>query len=239
MLGTRLRRARIFMFIEKLKHLLDNFDSEYSKNEWVIPEFIEKYILTMPADNAYEHIGVVVNILLEKKYINIWTEIFSILISLVRKANTTEIPENLNNNLTKIKENSKNMSIYDYNQFLELTAFYRIDDNDDRYDFHITTMPTTRLADFYLGCLDDSVFIDFSYNKNKLIELKRISFDGYGCCNIVKESKPLNENDSKIFIKMFMENNIDQDEMAKIVRKVLKDNIDLLWQDALEEYDLI
>ena len=37
--------------------------------------------------------------------------------------------------------------------------------------FFKTTMPESRKADFYLGCLDGSVFIDFNYTPDKRISL--------------------------------------------------------------------
>jgi hypothetical protein len=50
------------------------------------------------------------------------------------------------------------------------------------FDFFRTSMPESRKADFYLGCLGGSVFIDFNLANENLISLCRISFDGYGCC---------------------------------------------------------
>lgn len=44
------------------------------------------------------------------------------------------------------------------------------------FGFFKWTMPESRKADFYLGCLDDSVFLDFNYSTNKCINLCRISF---------------------------------------------------------------
>ncbi len=46
------------------------------------------------------------------------------------------------------------------------------------FDFFITTLPPTRQADYYLGCLNASVFIDFNCSDENLIYLIRISFDG-------------------------------------------------------------
>ena len=50
-------------------------------------------------------------------------------------------------------------------------------------------MPESRKADYYLSCLDSSVFIDFNRSNENLISLVRISFDGYGCCNLDEKSK--------------------------------------------------
>ena len=48
--------------------------------------------------------------------------------------------------------------------------------------FMITSMPASRPAHYHLGYDDSSVFIDFDNQDDDLIVLKRISFDGYGCC---------------------------------------------------------
>ena len=49
-------------------------------------------------------------------------------------------------------------------------------------EFFIASMPATRPTDYYLGCLESSVFMDFDNYENEHIRLIRISFDGYGCC---------------------------------------------------------
>ena len=51
-------------------------------------------------------------------------------------------------------------------------------------EFFITAMPNSRPADYYLGCLGGSVFMDFNNYKNERVQLKRISVDGYGCCDL-------------------------------------------------------
>lgn len=107
------------------------------------------------------------------------------------------------------------------------------------FDFFKTTMPDSRKADFYLGCLDGSVFIDFNLTTEKLIRLGRISFDGYGCCNLDNNSKSLDEKLSQSFINEIDKINLDQEKMTKIVLKLIEMNKDYIWTDALEEYNLI
>lgn len=107
------------------------------------------------------------------------------------------------------------------------------------FDFFKTTMPDSRIADFYLGCLDESVFIDFNLTTDKLISLCRISFDGYGCCNLGSKAKCLDEKLSKDFIEQIGKDNLDQVKIAKIVLELIRLNKDNTWPDALEEYKLI
>lgn len=106
------------------------------------------------------------------------------------------------------------------------------------YDFFKTSMPQTRKADFYLGCLDSSVFIDFCLHSNGQIYLQRISFDGYGCCEI-ENSKTLDQQDSIKFIEEMNKETIDQNTIELLVKSLIDLNSENIWTDALEEYKLI
>ncbi len=109
----------------------------------------------------------------------------------------------------------------------------------DNFDFFKTTMPKTRPADFYLGCLNGSVFIDFNKTGNDQIVLVRISFDGYGCCNLKKEVELLNEEDSGLFIKEMNKESLNQEAITVLVKKSIEMNKKHIWIDALEKYGLI
>jgi hypothetical protein len=104
--------------------------------------------------------------------------------------------------------------------------------------FSITTMPPTRPADYYLCYLDGCVFIDFNKNQMKQIQLVRISFDGYGCCN-VQNATPMEPNDAKAFKAMMKAQMLDQSLLETIVKKTIAANKALLWEDALARYDLL
>lgn len=106
------------------------------------------------------------------------------------------------------------------------------------FGFFKTPMPESRKADFYLGCLDGAVFIDFNYTTNNQIHLCRISFDAYGCCEI-ENSKNLDEQFSKELINEIVKDNLDQKKITKLVLELVRLNKDNIWNDALEEYKLI
>lgn len=108
-----------------------------------------------------------------------------------------------------------------------------------KYDFFKVSMPENRKADFYLGCLDGSIFMDFIFTSNKLVSLKRISFDGYGCCNLENNTIPLDYKSSKSFIEEINKLNLDQEKITKVVLKLILLNKDYIWGKALEEYNLI
>lgn len=106
------------------------------------------------------------------------------------------------------------------------------------FDFFKWTMPESRKADFYLGCLGSCVFLDFNWTTDKRINLCRISFDGYGCCDI-ENAKCLDEQSSKDFINEIGRDNLDQEKITKLVLELVRLNKDNIWKDALEEYNLI
>ncbi|SIR51193.1 hypothetical protein SAMN05421545_3977 [Pontibacter lucknowensis] len=100
-------------------------------------------------------------------------------------------------------------------------------------------MPETRKADYYLGCLDGSVFIDFNRTKDNRIYLVRISFDGYGCCNLEERAKGLNPEDSKRFVEEIEKKDLNQKAIEVLVKKAVEMNKELIWADAIVEYGLI
>jgi hypothetical protein len=107
------------------------------------------------------------------------------------------------------------------------------------FDFFKTSMPESRKADFYLGCLNGSVFLDFNQSRENLISLRRISFDGYGCCNLEPTTNHLNHKSSRKFIELVSKDNLNQEELTILVKEIITLNMDNIWVDALEEYGLI
>jgi len=100
-------------------------------------------------------------------------------------------------------------------------------------------MPSSRSADYYLGYMDGCVFLDFDNFGDDRVRLKRISFDGYGCCGLEEHSTPLNVEDSKVFKDIITEKEIkDHNMLMTIVKKAIDLNKDVIWADALAEYQL-
>jgi hypothetical protein len=107
------------------------------------------------------------------------------------------------------------------------------------FNFYKTTMPETRKADYFLGCLGGSVFIDFCTSDNNEIYLKRISFDGYGCCELQNFENKLDQIDSEKFIQEISREFINQEIMGWLVTKLIKINATQIWKEALEVYKFI
>src|SRR5688500_3639943 len=99
-------------------------------------------------------------------------------------------------------------------------------------------MPNSRPADYYLGCLGGSVFMDFDNYENERIQLKTISFDGYGCCDLRNQAIPMNEVDSRAFKEIIEAQLSDQSRLTAIVKKTILSNRKRIWEDVLNEYGL-
>jgi len=110
---------------------------------------------------------------------------------------------------------------------------------NQNFEFFKTTMPKTRKADYYLGCLDSSVFMDFNCSEDNRISLRRISFDGYGCCSLESGANHLNQNDSRKFIQEMGKEKLNQDTITTLVKEVIKINKEYIWSDALLKYNLL
>jgi hypothetical protein len=107
------------------------------------------------------------------------------------------------------------------------------------FGFFKATMPDSRKADFYLGCLDGSVFIDFNQTVDGNITLCRISLDGYGCCDITDKANPLTTEMSRKFVEEITREKLDQKKLTPLVKEIIKINQEYIWADALAEYNLI
>lgn len=108
-----------------------------------------------------------------------------------------------------------------------------------KFNFFRTNMPETRKADYHLGCLNGSVFIDFNKTNNNQICMVRISFDGFGCYNLSGRVYLLDLKDSEKFIREIETENLDQEVMTELVKKAITINKEQIWSDALEKYKLI
>ena len=111
--------------------------------------------------------------------------------------------------------------------------------DNPEFRFFKTTMPETRKADYFLGCLEGAVFMDFCTSNKHKIYLKRISFDGYGCCELQNVDHTLDQIDSEKFVQEINAAAINQEIIEWLVKKLIKMNATQIWKDALEAYNLI
>lgn len=113
---------------------------------------------------------------------------------------------------------------------------FHMESND--HIFFLTEMPASRPADFCLGYFGGSVFLDFKPVSGDRISLIRVSFDGYGCCDLEDVSAPLTKESSHLLKRIVQEGLIEQDSLSKIVREAIRLNIEHIWKDAITEYQL-
>ena len=104
--------------------------------------------------------------------------------------------------------------------------------------FFLTEMPAFRPADFCLGYFGGSVFLDFKNVSGDRISLIRVSFDGYGSCDLESLSTPLTKENSYLLKRIVQEGLMEQDSLRTIVREAIQLNKEHIWKDAITEYQL-
>ena len=89
-------------FEDYIYQLKTNWKEKLSENEWFFSDFRENLISKLSQNDAFNAIPVLINFLLKENEVDLFSEEMELLNSLVRKANTTEVPENLIENLDKL-----------------------------------------------------------------------------------------------------------------------------------------
>lgn len=110
---------------------------------------------------------------------------------------------------------------------------------EQSFNFFKTESFINREAGYYLGCLDSSVFLELNTTRDNLIYLRLISFDGYGCCRLNNNSKCLDVKLSKEFIEEYHKDILNQEKITRLILELIRLNMDMIWNDALEEYNFI
>ncbi|MGL4666985.1 MAG: hypothetical protein ACRCWR_03545, partial [Saezia sp.] len=67
----------------------------------------------------------------------------------------------------------------------------------------------------------------------------RISFDGYGCCRLGRDAVPLDEADSALFREHIKTATLDQNVMGRLIKKTISLNRSIIWEEALQKYELV
>jgi hypothetical protein len=97
-------------------------------------------------------------------------------------------------------------------------------------------MPS-RSCRFCLSLQGGSVFADFEVDEGGLAFLRRISFDGYGCCD--GDFKKMNAEDSRLLIESVERGSVDGPVIPELLRRYLGENTDAIWSDALASHELL
>ena len=99
-------------------------------------------------------------------------------------------------------------------------------------------MPT-RPCSFCLCLQGGSVFADFDTDDADIISLRRISFDGYGCCGVGESITKMSSGDSRLLLDAIARGELESVEVVEVLQRYFRQNKDVILSDALAEHDLL
>jgi hypothetical protein len=99
----------------------------------------------------------------------------------------------------------------------------------------------TRPCDFslYMETPHGAVFADFDVDFDQLVSLRRISFDGYGCCRTEGKCSKMPSDESVFLIKAIRENDVNNQFVFDLLCRYFSQNDSIIWSDALLEHGLV
>lgn len=100
------------------------------------------------------------------------------------------------------------------------------------------TMPT-RPCTFCLSLQGGSVFADFDTDNGNIVFLRRISFDGHGCCEVAQSITRMSSGDSRLVLDAIARGEFESEPFQETLRRYFRANQDVIWSDALAEHDLL
>jgi len=110
------------------------------------------------------------------------------------------------------------------------------------FDVYVHTWETdTRPCDFSL-CLDTprgATFADFDLDSTDRLTLRRVSFDGYGCCRTEGVVSQMDAADSCLLTNAVCDNTVNTDPIRNLLRRYFTANSESIWIDALTEHELL
>ena len=81
------------------------------------------------------------------------------------------------------------------------------------------------------------MFADFDVDEEGHAFLRRISFDGYGCCN--GDFRKMSIGDSRLLMASVNRGAVDDPEIEALLRTYFAENSDAIWSDALTTHELL
>lgn len=105
----------------------------------------------------------------------------------------------------------------------------------------VTAFPVmpTRPCSFCLSLQGGSVFADFQVDASGIVVLRRISFDGYGCCRVEGFATRMNSDDSRLLLDAAASGKLDGVKVEMALQRYFRENKDVIWTDALTEHELL
>lgn len=104
----------------------------------------------------------------------------------------------------------------------------------------VETFPVmpTRPCSFCLSLQGGSVLADFDTDDTGTVSIRRISFDGYGCCH-VKSATRMSAGDSRLLLEAIACGELESVQVEEVLRRYFRRSKDVIWSDALAEHDLL
>src|SRR6188508_2868325 len=96
-----------------------------------------------------------------------------------------------------------------------------------------------RPCSFCLCLQGGSVFVDFDTDDDDLTSLRRISFDGYGCCDVGQSITKMSSADSRVLLDAIARGELGSVEVEGVLQRYFRENKDLIGSEALAEHDLL
>ena len=100
-------------------------------------------------------------------------------------------------------------------------------------------MMATRPCSFCLCLQGGSVFADFDTDESEIVSLCRISFDGFGCCNVEGQTTRMSPDDSRLLLGAIASGQLETAQVESALRRYFAKNSNVIWPDALNEHELI
>ncbi len=101
----------------------------------------------------------------------------------------------------------------------------------------IQSYPPFRKCVFCLSLQGGSVFADFDLDSERNVFLRRISFDGYGCCN--GDFKKMTAGNSRLLIDAVDRDIFTDPSIEELLRSYFSDHADAIGTDALADHELV
>ena len=71
-----------------------------------------------------------------------------------------------------------------------------------------------------------------------IVSLRRISFDGYGCCEPESVTR-MSSADSRLLLDAIARGELKSVQIEEILRRYFRASKDAIWSDALAQHDLL
>ncbi|HLP84822.1 MAG TPA: hypothetical protein VK157_10780 [Phycisphaerales bacterium] len=105
---------------------------------------------------------------------------------------------------------------------------------------HAAAFPVmpTRPCSFCLSLQGGSVFADFDTDSGGTVPLRRISFDGYGCCDATAAAK-MSPADSRVLLDALARGALASEVVGDVLTRFFRQRQDIIWSDALKQHGLL